>query len=529
MPSIRTRLTTTYALALTATLIAFGATLWVARGAAGDGELQRYVGDEARAVARLLTAARGPSALSLVETRDPLVGPLIARRAELLLDALPNFIFVTDTSGRMVYRSRDARFLAIDDAYALVRAGERLDTTRTFKMTVDRDTSPGMVGDYVRAARLARQENVLVLRIGADSSLAPVRSIIVAAPTRSSRAASRELLGAMIAIAPFVLLASIGTAYYIAGRSLQPLDVMVDAVEAITDGRSLHRRLPIGEAGDEFARLGGTLNAMIGRLETSFGGLRRFTADASHELKTPLTVLRANVERAMASPQGSGEQMVALEEALQEITRMADLVDSLLTLARFDEGRFDLHRVTVALEPLVREVFETAVILGEAAGLTVTLPVLDPVTVLGDRTRLRHLFLNLVTNAVKYTPPGGEVEVSLRAVEGTVAFVVRDTGIGIAAADLPYIFDRFWRADRARSRRAHGDRGAEQRGGFGLGLSIAQWITQAHGGTIGVVSRLTRGSTFTVILPIATPEELASGESEGYARVARPDDSVSNG
>src|SRR5690606_4743575 len=158
----------------------------------------------------------------------------------------------------------------------------------------------------------------------------------------------------------------------------------------------------------------------------------------------------------------------------QETTRMADLVEQLLTLARADEGRFDLHREPVPLEPLVRDVFETATILGEAAGLTVSLDVSEPATVMGDAARLRQLFLNLVTNAITYTPRGGEVEVTLRRAGDVVTFVVRDTGIGVAAADLPYIFDRFWRADRVRSRTG-------ERGGFGLGLAICQWIAQAHG------------------------------------------------
>jgi signal transduction histidine kinase len=217
-------------------------------------------------------------------------------------------------------------------------------------------------------------------------------------------------------------------------------------------------------------------------------------------------------------PSASNEQLVALEEALQETTRMADLVDSLLTLARADEGRFDLHRERFALEPLVHEVFETAVILGEDAGLEVTLPVIEDATILGDRLRLRQLFLNLITNAIKYTSRGGSVEVTLKRKDGEVLFAVKDTGIGIAAADVPYIFERFWRADRARSR-------LSERGGFGLGLAISQWIAQAHGGALTVQSRLHRGSTFTVSLPIAAvapvdhtsqepatlPAEVASG------------------
>jgi signal transduction histidine kinase len=203
--------------------------------------------------------------------------------------------------------------------------------------------------------------------------------------------------------------------------------------------------------------------------------------------------------------------MVALEEALQETARMADLVESLLTLARADEGRYDLHREPVRLEPLVRDVFETAAILGEESGLTIDLPVCEDATVLGDPDRLRQLLLNLVTNAIKYTPRGGHVEISLtHRPHDEVAVGVRDTGIGISASDLPHVFERFWRADRVRSRRivSVDNPWSLGRGGFGLGLSIAQWIVQAHGGTLTVQSRLGRGSMFSVALPVApTPQE----------------------
>jgi signal transduction histidine kinase len=179
---------------------------------------------------------------------------------------------------------------------------------------------------------------------------------------------------------------------------------------------------------------------------------------------------------------------------------MADLVDSLLTLARADEGRFDLHREPVPLGPLVRDVYETAVILGEEAGLAVSMAVLEEGVVGGDARRLRQLFLNLVTNAIKYTPRGGRVELSLsQRVGGEIAFTVRDSGIGIAAADLPHVFERFWRADRARSR-------GGERSGFGLGLAISQWIAQAHGGRVAAQSRLGRGSIFTVTLPLLSAE-----------------------
>jgi signal transduction histidine kinase len=283
---------------------------------------------------------------------------------------------------------------------------------------------------------------------------------------------------------------------------------LINEVEAITDGRSLHRRLPADLGNDELSRLGNTLNAMIARLETSFGALRRFTADASHELKTPLTVLRADVERAMHPNAQGSEAMQALEEALQETARMSDLVDSLLTLARADEGRFDLHREPIELGPLVRDVFETATILGEDAGLTVSLTVLEEGVVNGDARRLRQLFLNLVTNAIKYTPSGGRVEISLsHRVGEEIAFTVRDSGIGMSAADLSHVFERFWRADRARSR-------TSERGGFGLGLAISQWIAQAHGGRIAVQSRLGRGSAFTVTLPLFSATAQAAADQQ---------------
>ncbi|HEY0779596.1 MAG TPA: HAMP domain-containing sensor histidine kinase [Gemmatirosa sp.] len=522
MATVRARLASAYALALSGTIVVLAATLWAARGAAGDRELQRYVTEEAEVATRLLRQASGPG-LPLTEVVDH--QPQVVSRVALLLDALPNIVVVLDSAERIVYRSTDARLLDFGQAERIIDASTQLSPTLSGKLDVTRDTS-GASGAYLRARGLPQQEEVLVVRRDATRDLAPIRRIVVGTPTRSAIDARRELFTPLLAVMPLVLIASGGFGWWLAGRSVRPLERVIDEMEAITDGRSLHRRLAAGEAapedGDELTRLTTTLNAMIGRLESSFGALRRFTADASHELKTPLTVLRATVERAMSAPPQSGEQLVALEEALQEVTRMAALVDSLLTLARFDEGRFDLHREPVALEPLVYDVLETATILGEDAGLTIRLAALEPATVLGDETRLRQLFLNLVTNAIKYTPRGGLVELALRRGAGLVngadgvQLTVRDTGIGIAAADLPYIFDRFWRADRARSRRTAAGTalGVTERGGFGLGLAISQWIAQAHGGTIAVASRLTRGTTFTVTLPTEPTREISAVEVE---------------
>lgn len=480
MASLRTRLTLSYAAALMLTTGGFAGALWIGRGASIYRELQRSATAQAEAALRVIreTELKGDP-ITLI--RDSLVGPRLSPRLTQVLEVVPDYLIVLDTTGRRLYDSRAARLLQPWQEDQVIAAVPRLRPN-------------------VSAVISAGGEEILVVAVrptGSPPSL--VGAIVAGAPTTATMRAGRDLLGTMVALMPIVLALSMGAAYWIAARAFRPVDHIINEVEAITDGRSLHRRLAVGESGDEMDRLSATLNAMIGRLENSFGALRRFTADASHELKTPLTVLRADVERAMSAGTPPSERMVALEEALQEVARMADLVDSLLTLARADEGRFELHREPVSLGALVTDVLETAAILGEGAGIEVRMPINEGGAVLGDITRLRQLFLNLVTNAIKYTPRGGRVELSLTREHDAAYFSVRDTGIGIAAADLPHIFERFWRADRARSR-------ASERGGFGLGLAISQYIAQAHGGSLSVQSRLGRGSTFTVILPIV-PEE----------------------
>jgi signal transduction histidine kinase len=250
-----------------------------------------------------------------------------------------------------------------------------------------------------------------------------------------------------------------------------------------------------GSTADELSRLSMTLNAMFARLEHSFGALRRFTADASHELKTPLMVLRAGVERALTHPGTPSDIIQSLDETLAQINQMTEMVENLLTLARADEGRAPLAIEESDLRDLVADVAETAGMLGENAGVTAVHTMPDrPVLLAVDRHRIREMLLNIVTNAIKYTPQGGTVTIGLENDEESVTFTVRDTGIGIAAGDLPHIFERFWRADPARSR-------TSDRPGTGLGLAITKWIAEAHGGTITVQSRPGRGSVFTVKLP----------------------------
>ncbi len=306
---------------------------------------------------------------------------------------------------------------------------------------------------------------------------------------------TRNLVVGMMVTGPFLLMASMLVGFVIAGQNIKPVDTIIDEIEAITDGRSLHRRVIQVRNTAELARLSTTLNAMLIRLERNFLSLRRFTADASHELKTPLTVLRSGVERAITHPSATPEVMEVLEETLVEVNRMTEIVDSLLTLARVDEGRAPLHLERTDFRELLGEIAETANILGEQAAVDVAVsspesPIMIPI----DRGRVRQLLLNLLTNAIKYTPRGGRVDITCTQEPEAIVVEVADTGIGIAAADLAHVFDRFWRADAARSRTG-------ERPGTGLGLAICRWIAEAHGGSINVQSRRGDGTTFRVTLP----------------------------
>ena len=479
MRTIRGRLTLAFAITLGLTLLVFAAVMISASRSAAQRTLQERVD----AVVTLASAVIEQSGTSLydrvVVAEDSVSLPPLSASVSRRLATLPGYVLVVDST-RVLYANPPAIQLFARDQDKLLRAVQRSFSPDRPAGFVSLDSIPTRL--YVQVHFEHPQERGRTLRVAAAASAEPLELFNLA------------IFPPILVAFPLIFLVSLLAAWGLAGANLEPVDHLIADLEAIQDGRSLHRRLPVESDENELDRVAARINAMIARLEGSFAALRRFTADASHELKTPLTVLRADIERAMSAPGATSEQLPALEEALAETARMSDLVDSLLTLARADEGRFDLHREPVELQPLVADVYETAQFLGEGFGVTVRLAGLEPVRVQGDLVRLRQLFLNLITNAIKYTAKGGTVTVSLERRGEQAAFAVHDTGQGIAAADLPFIFDRFWRADRARSR-------TSERGGFGLGLAIAQWIAHAHGGAITVASRLGRGSTFTVTIP----------------------------
>ncbi len=290
-----------------------------------------------------------------------------------------------------------------------------------------------------------------------------------------------------------VVLAGLGGAF-LARQALRPIDTVTQAAIAITDAGDLSRRIPTPAARDEVGRLASTFNRMLERLETLFRSQQRFTADVSHELRTPLTTIRGNIDLMRRTRTADDASLDAIQS---ETDRMARLVGDLLLLAQADAG-LPVRREPVSLDTLLLEVYRQLKVI--ANGVEVSIGEEDAISVMGDPDRLRQLLLNLAGNAIRYTPAGGRVTLSLRRKEGWAQLGVSDTGPGIPPEHLPHIFDRFYRVDKARARQASRAAGALS-GGAGLGLSIAQWIAQSHGGRIDVQSEVGKGTTFTVSLP----------------------------
>ncbi len=285
-------------------------------------------------------------------------------------------------------------------------------------------------------------------------------------------------------------------AWLVTGRALAPLTVATEIAAGITRAEDLQRRIPvIGTQDDEIAILIRAFNETLERLEKLFTTQRRFLADVSHELRTPLTVIKGNAALMRRVGEADEESLVSIEDEVDRLTRM---VGDLLLLAQVESGNLPLNMAPVELDTVILEVFQQMrVLAGERINLR--LVEIDQLQVMGDRDRLKQVFLNLVGNAVQYTQPGGQVTIAVRKVANQAQVIVTDTGPGIPAEDLPHIFERFYRGEKSRKR----GRGT----GFGLGLSIAYYIVRNHGGNIEVTSQEGVGTTFAVWLPLLKENE----------------------
>jgi heavy metal sensor kinase len=316
---------------------------------------------------------------------------------------------------------------------------------------------------------------------------------LLASPAEADRSLA-QLRVALVTAVPVVLAAAAGAAYLLAGRALAPVARLTDATRRITAER-LADRLPVANPHDELGRLAGTVNDLLARLEAAFAEQRRFAADASHELRTPLAVLRAEVEVALRNPPPPADVPALLSSMLEECDRLGRLTDQLLTLARHDADSPAPERTAVDVAALAGRVADDLRPLAEAKGQHLRVRVEDGPTgwqVTADPGQLRQVLVNLIDNAVKYTPPGGAVEVRVGAAPGGVAVAVRDTGEGVPAEHLPRVFDRFYRVDKGRSRGL---------GGTGLGLAIVRGIVRGHGGRVDLTSEVGRGTVCRVTLP----------------------------
>jgi heavy metal sensor kinase len=314
----------------------------------------------------------------------------------------------------------------------------------------------------------------------------------VAMPLRRTRQTLFRYVETLLVLVPLGVVLSAAGGWLLARRALRPVDRMSQSALRIS-AEDLSRRLERRGTDDEIDRLADTLNAMLGRLQAAFGGMQRFTADASHELRTPLTALRGGIEIALRAERSPDEYRRVLASSLEEVDQLIRLAEDLLLLSRSTAGP-TATRQSVDLEALCLEALEPGVRLAKGKGVTVRLGATAPAVAQGDAGALRRALLNLVDNAVKYTPAGGSVVISLDRTHEESALVVEDTGIGIDPADTERIFEPFVRLDAGRNREA---------GGSGLGLAIARSIVLAHGGTLEVQSRAGGGSRFTIRLPAA--------------------------
>ena len=459
--SIRLRLTLWYVLLLAVILAAFSAGIYTTLRQNLYEGLDDSVANRANVLLEVVRYEDGaPTLAGVVPSNDPNEGE--------------SFVRVFDASGRVTFdNSVAAGGVAVDR-----RAVERALTREAHS----RNASAGEESLRARTVPIEQDGRVSgVLEVGQsrDDVTETLRTLLV-------------ILG--FAYPVTLVVASFGGAF-LAGRALSPIDRLTRLARRIS-AEDLGKRLDLQLPDDEVGRLARTFDEMIARLDGAFRRQRQFTADASHELRTPLTAMKGQVEVALSRSRDAAAYRQVLQTVNEDVDRMIRLVGSLLTLARADAGQIALAMEPISLPDLIAGTVEQVRPLAEERGIALKTAPGPPEAVRADEDLMLQLLLNLLDNAIKYTQAGGEVTSGWNTGEGHVDVWVRDTGAGIASEELPHVFDRFYRVDKARSR---------VEGGAGLGLAISRWIVEAHGGSISVQSAPGQGTTFTVRLPLGEP------------------------
>lgn len=367
----------------------------------------------------------------------------------------------------------------------------RLQFSRPIGISEPLDEAGVRLGQVFYSSQAINGVRVRVLSVPLRTTRGPVGYLQVGLSLALVEITQNTLATVLIALTITLMIVVLVTTWALTGEALAQLETVTQVATLITQADDLSRRIPVAAtAQDEVSRLIRAFNQTLERLEKLFDTQRRFLADVSHELRTPLTVIKGEVGLMRLTNELDEESLRSIEK---EVDRLSRLVGDLLLLAQAESGQLPLELKPVELDSVLLDVLQQMTVISSGK-VNLRLIEIDQVSVLGDRDRLKQVILNLVANAVNYTPAGGEVRLFLTKKEGRACLIVEDTGPGISPEDLPHIFDRFYRGDRSRKR--------TESSGFGLGLSIAKWIVERHGGKIEVESQPGQGTRFTVWLPL---------------------------
>lgn len=463
--TLRARVVTWYAGMLAAALLVFGATLYFGVQGYLNASLQHSLARDAQAI--------GTTFLAFEEQKGQpwMAGEITEAYAPELSG---RFIRITRRDGTVLYESGDTRDPVID-ASAVLPPDFRDEGARFHS-----ERQPGS-HDLLLYTLPFRSSSGTSYLIETGSSVAPIQRVL------------SSLRRILLMITPLILIGAAMGGRALMKLPLQPLVTLSDRAEHVGTSK-LGERLPVPSTHDEIERLALSLNRMIQRLEDALSHNRRFSGDVSHELRTPLAILRGELEQVLREPQLQHPVRNSISSALDEIDRMAKIVESLLAIARLDAGVDSIDPQPVDVSKLCRWVLDQMQVLAEEKEIVMQART-TPMTVLIDTARMKQVLVNVIDNAIKYTPSGGRIELTSSVAEGMAIIEVSDTGIGISPADLPHAFDRFFRADKARSRIS---------GGAGLGLSIVKAICSAHGGFITLDSTEGVGTVVHIELPLAS-------------------------
>ncbi len=459
---IRWRLTLLYGGMLAAILVLFSSGVYIYF----RNSLQKSIDAKILSIGEVLSS-------SITETHSQSVFGNFERYLENVLGKRPKgkFIQIMDRSGRIGAKMNDIETQVLPTSFSAL---ERALGGETVYETIE------TVQPRLRMVTLPISENNRVTSI-----------VQVGTSLEDFDETMRKLLIIMIMSIPTSIGASILVAYFMAKKALKPVD-QIRKIAVRISSSNLDERIDIGRRRDELSRLGKTFNDMISRLKDAFQRVNQFSSDVSHELKTPLTILKGETEVALRKERDPEYYRSLLVSNLEEIDRMSRIIDDLLLLSKADREGVQLHLDDVRLRELITGVCVDMKVVADRKDVDLRVQHLEDVKVRGDELKLRRMLCNIVDNGIKYTQKGGAVEVSTYLENGYVAINVRDNGVGISSEDLKYVFDRFYRADRSRKRES----------GSGLGLSISKWIAEIHQGSIEVMSKPMEGSLFTIKLPV---------------------------